>query len=110
MTPVRVLIIHESRETAGLFVRELERGGFAPSFELVASREAMEQALASGPWDVILSDFRVGDFGALPALALLKEREHDVPFIIVSANIGEETAVRAIKAGAHNCIPKESLG
>lgn len=109
-TPVRVLIIHESQESAGLFVRELERAGFAPVFELVSSREEMERTLASGPWDVILSDFRVGDFGALRALALLKEREQDVPLIIVAENLGEETAVRAIKAGAHNYIPKEALG
>src|SRR5262249_10462642 len=69
----------------------------------------MERALAADHWDVILSEYQMEKFGALPALALLKERESDIPFIIVSDTIGEETAVKAIKAGAHNCIRMESL-
>jgi diguanylate cyclase (GGDEF)-like protein/PAS domain S-box-containing protein len=109
-TPVRVLIIHDSLETAGLLIRELEQGGFSPAFERVHSREAFERALSGPVWDVILSDFRLETFGALAALAFLKERELDTPFIIVSDNIGEETAVKTIKAGAHNCIPKGALG
>jgi diguanylate cyclase (GGDEF)-like protein/PAS domain S-box-containing protein len=109
-TPVRVLILHESPETAARLVEELARGGFQPTFERVTSREALDQALSTGAWDIVLSDYRVGDFGALAALALLKERETDLPFIVVSEEIGEETAVRAIKAGAHNCIPLSALG
>ncbi len=109
-TPVRVLILHDSLETAGLLVRELEKGGFSPVFERVSSGEAFERALSGSAWDIILSDFRLENFGALPALALVKEHELETPFIIVSDNIGEETAVKAIKAGAHNCIPTGALG
>ena len=58
--------------------------------------------------DVILADYDLRGFGALRDFALLKERARR-SFIIVSDTIGEETAVRAIKAGAHNCIPMESL-
>jgi diguanylate cyclase (GGDEF)-like protein/PAS domain S-box-containing protein len=109
-TPVRALILHDSLETAKLLVRELERGGFSPVFERVHSSETFERALSESAWDVILSDFRLENFGALPALAVLKEREIDTPFVIVSDNVGEETAVKAIKAGAHNCIPSGALG
>jgi diguanylate cyclase (GGDEF)-like protein/PAS domain S-box-containing protein len=109
-TPVRVLIVHDSNEAAGLLIGELERGGLSPVSEHVASREAFERAVSGPIWDVILSDFRLGDFGALAALSFLKERELDTPFIIVSDNIGEETAVKAIKAGAHNCIPTGAVG
>jgi diguanylate cyclase (GGDEF)-like protein/PAS domain S-box-containing protein len=109
-TPVRALILHDSLETAGLLVRELERGGFSPVFERVHSSETFERALSESAWDVILSDLRLENFGAMPALAVLKERELDTPFVIVSDNVGEETAVKAIKAGAHNCIPTEALG
>ncbi len=108
-TPVRALILHDSLETAGLLIRELERGGFSPVFERVSSSEAFDRALGSG-WDVILSDYRLENFSAVAALATLKERELDTPFVIISDNIGEETAVRAIKAGAHNCIPTAALG
>ncbi len=109
-TPVRVLILHDSPEIAGFLLRELERGGFSPAFERVDSREAFEHALSGPAWDVILSDFRLETFGALAALASLRERELDTPFIIVSDNVGEQTAVKAIKAGAHNCIPRAGFG
>src|SRR6266404_2011994 len=109
-TPIRALILHESPETVARLVEELTRGGFQPAFEQVTSHEALERALSDGTWDIVLSDRRVGGFGALEALALLKERETDLPFILVSEEIGEETAVKAIKAGAHNCIPLSALG
>ena len=108
-TAVRVLMIHDSPETAQLLVRELTNGGYEPLFERAATRQEMERALAADSWDVILSDYALTNFGALQALALLKERESDVPFIIVSDTMGEETAVKAIKAGAHNCLRMESL-
>ena len=108
-TAIRVLILHDSPDTAARLVEELARGGFEPVFERVTSRETLEQALSAGTWDVVLSDDSIGGFGALAALALLKEREADLPFIVVSENITEETAVRAIEAGAHNCIPMAAL-
>ena len=103
-TPVRVLILYDSPETSQLLVRELERGGYEPLFERVATREAMRQALSNGSWDVILSDFRLRDFDALAALSLLKESELDIPLIAGCAGVGEETAVRLVKGGASNCI------
>jgi diguanylate cyclase (GGDEF)-like protein/PAS domain S-box-containing protein len=109
-TPIRALILHESADAAARLVKALARGGFEPAFERVTSREAFEHAVSAGSWNVILSEYSIGDFGALAALAFLKERETDLPFIVVSDNIGEETAVRAIKAGAHNCIPMSALG
>src|SRR5215813_6936619 len=109
-TAVRVLMLHDSPETVQVLVRELAGSGYEPLFDRANSREEMERALAADHWDVILSDYQMEKFGALPALSLLKERESDIPFIIVSDTIGEETAVKAIKAGAHNCIPKNSLG
>jgi diguanylate cyclase (GGDEF)-like protein/PAS domain S-box-containing protein len=108
-TPIRALLIHESPETAARLVEELVRGGFEPVFDRVTSREALERALSAETWDVVLSDYALGGFGALPALALLKERGADLPFIVVSEDLGEETAVQAIKAGAHNCIPLAAL-
>jgi diguanylate cyclase (GGDEF)-like protein/PAS domain S-box-containing protein len=108
-TPIRVLILHDSPDTAARLVEQLARGGFETVFERVTSRETLEQALSAGAWDVVLSDDRIGGFGVLAALALLKERETDLPFIVVSENITEETAVQAIEAGAHNCIPMAAL-
>jgi PAS domain-containing protein len=57
----------------------------------------------------VLSDVTAAHLGAFEALSLLKERDIDVPFLIVSETLGEETAIRAMKAGAQNCIPRASL-
>ena len=108
-TPVRVLILHDSPETAGRFVKELERSGFALDFERASSREDMVKALSGSRWDVILSGYPLANFEALDALATLRQRGEDIPFLIVSDSIGEETAVRALQAGAQDCIPSASL-
>src|SRR6185312_11788840 len=107
--PVRALVVDDSASNAGLLFEELRRGGFEPMLERVATRAAFEAALAGGSWDVVLSEISVASLEAFDALALLKERAIDVPFLIVSETLGEETAVRAMKAGAQHCIPRASL-
>jgi diguanylate cyclase (GGDEF)-like protein/PAS domain S-box-containing protein len=106
---VRVLIVSDSPADATSLVEAIERGGYETASERVSDREAFERALDAGPWDVIVSDYRLERFGALPALAVVKERDGDIPFLIVSEPIEEEAAVQAIQAGALNCIPKDSL-
>ena len=107
--PVRALVVDDSASNAELLAEELRRGGFEPSCERVSSRDALEAALARGSWDVILSDVAADSLEAFDALAILKERDLDVPFLIISETIGEETAIRAMKAGAQNCISRTSL-
>ncbi len=107
--PVRALMVDDSASNAELLAEELRRGGFEPVCERVSSRDALEAALADGPWDVVLSDIAAASLEAFDALAILQERDIDVPFLIVSESLGEETAIRAIKAGAQNCIPRASL-
>ncbi len=108
-TPVRVLVVDDSESNASLLFEELRRGGFQPALERVATREELETALDDGGWDVVLSDVTAARLGAFDALALLKQRDTDIPFLIVSDALGEETAIRAMKAGAQNCIPRASL-
>jgi diguanylate cyclase (GGDEF)-like protein/PAS domain S-box-containing protein len=103
------LFLEDSAEDAALALDELRRGGFETISRRVQTQEAMEAALAE-KWDIILSDFEVPGFGALGALSLLKEKELDIPLIIVSDPLGDETAVRAIKAGADDLIPREAIG
>jgi diguanylate cyclase (GGDEF)-like protein/PAS domain S-box-containing protein len=107
--PVRALVVDDSASSASLLFEELRRGGFDPSFERITSREELESALSGGAWDVVLSDLTSASLGAFEALSLLKERDLDIPFLIVSETLGEETAIRAMKAGAQNCIPRASL-
>ncbi len=109
MPTLKVLIVDDSAAGAEWTLEELRRGGYAVAFERVTTSEQMEAALARERFELILSDFELEAFGALAALSVLKELDLDIPFLIVSRTIGEETAVRAIKAGAHNCITHDAL-
>jgi len=108
-TPLRLLIVEDSEDDALLLLRELKRGGYDPAFERVDTSPAMEKALEQQTWDIILCDYNMPQFSALDALDLLKEKRIDIPIIIVSGTIGEETAVATMKSGAHDYIMKDNL-
>jgi PAS domain S-box-containing protein len=107
--PLRVLIVEDSEGDALLLIRELGRGGFDPVSERVDTREAMQKALRDRKWDVVISDYVMPRFSGLDALGVLRESGNDLPFIIVSGNIGEDIAVSAMKAGAHDYLIKGNL-
>ena len=104
--PLRVLIIEDSEDDAQLLLRELRRGGYEVEFERVETAQAMQSALTQKTWDLILSDYSLPTFNARQALEALKASGLDLPFIIISGTIGEETAVAALKAGAHDFLVK----
>src|SRR5687767_1047335 len=97
-TPLRVLIIEDSEHDMLLVMRELKRGGYAPSYERVDTPEAMTSALDRQACDVILCDHGMPRFDALGALRLVTERGLDVPFIIVSGSIGEMVVAEAMRS------------
>ncbi|MGH7823282.1 MAG: response regulator [Candidatus Binatia bacterium] len=107
--PLRVLIVEDSPDDAELVVRALRRGGYDPSCERVYTRETMKAALEGRPWDVVISDYSMPGFDGPAALTLLQEKGLDLPFILVSGTVGEETAVAAMKAGAHDYLMKDNL-
>ena len=109
MKKLHVLIVEDSEDDALLLVRELRRGGYELVFERVETPESMKEALEKGKWDIIISDFILPRFSGLAALDVLKRSGIDLPFIIVSGKIGENTAVDAMRAGAHDYIMKENL-
>jgi signal transduction histidine kinase len=105
--PLRVLIVEDSKDDADLLVHELRRAGYDLTSERVEDAEAMAAALDREAWDVVISDWTVPSFGALPALKVVQDKGIDVPFIIMSGTIGEERAVEAMRAGAHDMILKD---
>jgi diguanylate cyclase len=107
--PLRVLIVEDSENDALLLLRGLSRGGFEPQFERVETPEAMAAALSAQPWDIIVSDYSMPHFSGLAALWVLKQSGLDLPFILVSGTIGEDVAVEAMKAGAHDYVMKGNL-
>ncbi len=107
--PSRVLIVEDSEDDALLLVRELQRGGYDVSFERVETAGAMTAALDNRQWDIVLADHTMPHFSGYDALRLLKKKDLDLPFIFVSGTIGEDTAVAAMKEGAHDYILKGNL-
>jgi signal transduction histidine kinase len=107
--PLRVLMVEDSPPDAVLLTRALERGGFEAICARVDSREAMESALVSEQWDLVLADHAMPNFSAPEALRLVKNQGLDLPFIIVSGQIEEQTAVEAMRAGAHDYVMKNQL-
>ena len=106
---IRVLIVEDSEDDVLLLVWELKRGGYRVDYQAVDTRAGMEAALRAGPWDIVISDYSMPDFSGLDALATLRAQALDVPFIIVSGNIGEDVAVETMKAGAHDYVMKRNL-
>jgi PAS domain S-box-containing protein len=102
-------MVEDSDDDAQLVIRELRRGGYEVDHERVDTAHDMETALASQSWDLIICDYSMPTFNAPQALQILKGMEIDIPFIIVSGTIGEETAVAALKAGAHDFLIKGNL-
>jgi CheY-like chemotaxis protein len=112
-TPLRVLIVEDSEDDTLLIVRELRRGGYDPTFERVDTPGAMSAAIAQQTWDIIIADYHLPRFSGLAALMLMQEGGLDLPFIIVSGTIGEETAVAAMKAGlplSGSCVRRRCAG
>src|SRR5271155_380923 len=108
-TPLQVLVAEDSENDAELLVLELRRKGYSPIWERVQDAASMRAALSKGAWDIVISDSSMPQFSAQGALAILKETGLDIPFVIVSGTIGEETAVAAMRAGASDFLLKDNL-
>ncbi|MCU1274723.1 MAG: Chemotaxis protein methyltransferase CheR, partial [Bryobacterales bacterium] len=106
---LKVLIIEDSEEDTDLLLLELKRGGFDPMYQRVDTAAGMAAALDGGKWDVILSDYSMPRFTLAEALEMLKARNLDVPFLVVSATIVDEQAVAAMKAGACDFVMKDRM-
>lgn len=106
---LRVLIVEDSEDDTILLARELKRSGYDLTYERVDCRETMSEALSQKAWDLVIADYSLPEFSAPAALQLMQEKGLDLPFIIVSGSIGEDSAVAAMKAGAHDYLMKGNL-
>lgn len=106
---LRVLLVEDSEDDALLLIRELRRGGFDTEYIRVDTPEALSAALEEQKWDIVISDYVMPRFSGLAALELVREKAPELSFIMVSGKMGEETAVDAMKAGAHDYVTKQNL-
>src|SRR5437764_7243997 len=104
--PLRVLLIGEpGAEAVGAELRQAE---FEPFFGCIGTEEQLQAALAEN-WDIAISDFTVGDFGALAALKIIHERGIDLPLIVVSGKIRDADVLAVLKAGAADHLTRTNL-
>ena len=107
--PLRALFVEDSALDYTLVVRMLETAGYAVQSQRVEDEGAMRAALSASAWDVVISDHNLPDFSSTGALATLKSTGMDIPFLIVSGEIGEDIAVEAMVAGANDYVLKSRL-
>jgi PAS domain S-box-containing protein len=107
--PIRALVLEDNRSDALLLLGALRNDGFDVEHVHVESEDEFRRALGQD-FDVILSDYSLPQFDALQALAIARERAPDVPFIMISGTVGEDTAVEVMKAGAADYLLKDRLG
>lgn len=107
--PLRVLLVEDSRDDADMLLLEMRQAGFGLTSKRVDTEPAMRKAMKDRKWDIVISDFNLPRFGAREALAVLREADPDIPFVIVSGCIDEEVAIALMKQGASDFVMKDRL-
>ena len=109
MTPLRLLQVEDTEDDAALVERALTRAGYDVFARRVDTAEALRRELHEAEWDLVIADYTMPGFSGTKALAIVREQHPDLPFIFVSGTIGEDTAVAAMRTGAHDYIMKDNL-
>jgi PAS domain S-box-containing protein/putative nucleotidyltransferase with HDIG domain len=104
--PFKILIIEDNPDDAHLLMRELRSYGYSVLYRQVETAETMQKALDDEQWDMVIADYSMPKFSVPAALNIIHDRKLDLPFIVVSGSVGEEVAVAALKAGAHDFVIK----
>ncbi len=105
---ISLLIVEDNQDDADLLLIEIKKEGILPTSKIVASKAELKQALRE-EWDIILLDYTLKDFNGENALMLIREKNEDVPVIMISSTITEENAVKLLVSGAQDFILKGSL-
>jgi diguanylate cyclase (GGDEF)-like protein len=109
MTPLRLLQVEDAPDDAALIERALALAGYDVFARRVDGANALRRELHENQWDLVIADYTMAGFGGIKALAIVREQHPDLPFIFVSRSSGEDTAVEAMRTGAHDYIMKDNL-
>ncbi len=104
---LHILHLEDEPDFAELVRSMIEQDGLDAEVKQVSTREALEAALDAESFDVVLSDFHLPSFTGLDALAIVKKKCPDTPFILISGTIGEQAAIESLKAGATDYLLKQ---
>ena len=109
MTPLRLLQVEDTEDDAALVRLALKRAGYDILARRVDTSDTLRRELHQSEWDLVIADYTMPGFSGTKALAIVREQHPDLPFIFVSGTIGEDTAVAAMRTGAHDYIMKDNL-
>lgn len=109
MKKLFILVVDDSVDDYKLVVRLLKQSGFDIISKRVDSAIEFESSLDEKKWQVILCDYIIPGFGGLKALNIYKEKNVDIPFIIITGNINDQVAIKAMHEGAHDYLMKDNL-
>ncbi|GAA3765147.1 hybrid sensor histidine kinase/response regulator [Terriglobus aquaticus] len=108
--PLRILLVEDNADDAALLERHLRRSGFRPDLSRVETAEEFQRGLAQLPApELVLADYNLPSFSGPEALHLLRSSGQDIPFIMMSGAMSEETAVASMRAGAQDYVIKQNL-
>jgi CheY-like chemotaxis protein len=107
---LRLLMLEDSAEDAELCLRVLERAGFTVHSDVVSTYGDFAERLDKNDYDVVLADYQLPNWTGLKALEFLHERGKEIPFILVTSHVFEETALEVMTRGADDYILKDRLG
>jgi signal transduction histidine kinase len=103
------LLVEDNLADSELVLRELRRGGFEVTCDVVQTADQFRQKLQTTTPDVVLADYNLGSWRGMEALEILRSAGLDIPLILVSGAMGDVTAVECIKLGATDYVLKDSL-
>jgi len=106
---LKILLVEDNPSDAELMKREFVKSGKKFELRCVLTKAEFEKALETELPDLVLSDYSLPEFDGMSALNIVKQKKLDIPFIIVTGSINEETAVDCIKAGAQDYVIKQHL-
>jgi signal transduction histidine kinase len=105
--PLRVLLLEDNPRDAELAAAVLRRSGFAPQLETAATPESFQEQWGKSDFDVVVADYNLASWTAMDALAVIRESGKDVPLIVLTGALGDESAVECIKQGAEDFVLKD---
>lgn len=103
------MIIEDSVDDTILLVRHIKKAGFEIEYKRIEEIQDLKKSLKKSFWDIIIADYVLPKCTGIDILKICQNMAPNIPFILVSGNVSEEVAVKAMNLGAHDCIMKDNL-